>query len=121
MTPPEIVFKRDEKTGELLEPIERISFEVDDRFSNLIMDKMNSRKGVYISSESVNEKMKFEFICSTRALIGIRTELMHETQGTALVKTSFHEYKPHQGPLRRNSKGAIISMCEGTTTPYILK
>lgn len=62
-----------------------------------------------------------EFICSTRALIGIRTELLNETQGTALVRTQFHEYKPYQGPLRRNTKGAIISMCEGTTTPFILK
>jgi GTP-binding protein len=65
--------------------------------------------------------MRFEFICSTRALIGIRTELVNETQGTALIRSSFHEYKPYQGPLRRNTKGAIISMCEGTTTPYILK
>jgi len=23
--------------------------------------------------------------------------------------------------LRRNNKGAIVSMCEGVTTPYILK
>ena len=55
--------------------------------------------------------MLFEFICSTRALIGIRTELLNETQGTALIRSSFHEYRPYQGPLRRNFKGAIISMC----------
>lgn len=76
VTPPEIVFKKDEK-GQLLEPIEKISFEVEDRFSNLIMDKMNTRKGIYLSSEPFNDKMKFEFICSTRALIGIRTELVN--------------------------------------------
>jgi GTP-binding protein len=63
---------------------------VEDRFTNLIMDKMNTRQGVYLSSEPINERMKLEFICSTRALIGIRTELMNETQGTALIKTSFH-------------------------------
>ena len=56
-----------------MEPIEKIVFEVEERFSNLIMDKMNNRKGVYICSEPFNEKMRFEFICSTRALIGIRT------------------------------------------------
>lgn len=76
MTPPEIVYKKDEK-GQLLEPIEKIQFEVEDRFTNLIMDKMNVRQGVYLSSEPVNDKMKLEFICSTRALIGIRTELMN--------------------------------------------
>ncbi len=51
---------------------------------------MNTRKGVYLNSHPVNDKMKLEFICSTRALIGIRTELLNETQGTALIKTSFH-------------------------------
>jgi GTP-binding protein len=85
------------------------------------MDKMNVRQGVYLSSEPINDRMKLEFICSTRALIGIRTELMNETQGTAMIKSSFHEYKPYSGPLRRNNKGAIVSMCEGVTTPYILK
>ena len=59
MTPPEIIFKKDSETGKVLEPIERIVFEVEERFSNLIMDKMNNRKGVYISSEPFNEKMKF--------------------------------------------------------------
>ena len=104
-----------------MEPIEKISFEVEERFSNLIMDKMNARKGVYLRSEPLNDKMIFEFVCSTRALIGIRTELLNETQGTALIRSTFHEYRPYQGPLRRNFKGAIISMCEGVTTPYILK
>ena len=46
---------------------------------------------------------------------------MKETQGTTVIKSSIHEYKPYQGPLRRNNKGAIVSMCEGVTTPYILK
>lgn len=62
-----------------------------------------------------------DFICTTRALIGIRTELLNETQGTALIRTAFHEYKPYSGPLKRNPKGALISMCDGQTTPYALK
>ena len=28
VTPPEIIYKKEEKTGKLLEPIERISFDV---------------------------------------------------------------------------------------------
>jgi GTP-binding protein len=82
---------------------------------------MNQRKGVYLNCENMGDRTKMEFLCTTRALLGIRTELLNETQGTALVKSQFHEYKPYSGPLRRNNKGAIISMCEGVTTPYILK
>jgi GTP-binding protein len=54
------------------------------------MDKMNGRQGVYLASEVIGEKMRFEFLCSTRALLGIRTELLNETQGTAIIRSQFH-------------------------------
>jgi GTP-binding protein len=38
-----------------------------------------------------------------------------------LIKNQFHEYKPYLGPLNKNPKGAIISMCDGVTTPFTLK
>jgi GTP-binding protein len=47
--------------------------------------------------------------------------LLNETQGTATVKTSFHEYQKYSGPMKKNPKGAIISMSDGVTTPYALK
>jgi predicted membrane GTPase involved in stress response len=38
---------------------------------------MNHRKGVYIESTNiVGNKVKMEFLCSTRGLIGIRSELL---------------------------------------------
>ena len=62
-----------------------------------------------------------DFLCPTRSLIGIRSELLSETQGTTVIRSQFHEYKPYMGVIRKNPKGAIISMCEGVTTPYALK
>lgn len=73
VTPPEIVFREDPKTKELLEPVEKIIFEIEDRFTAMILDKMNHRKGTYLSSETKGDKTKMEFHCTTRALIGIRT------------------------------------------------
>lgn len=48
VTPPEIMYKVDPKTQQKLEPIEKISFEIEERYQNLIMEKMNHRKGVYL-------------------------------------------------------------------------
>lgn len=61
MTPPEIIFKKNEK-GEIMEPIEKISFEVEERFSSLILDKMNNRKGIYLNSGPHNDNMKFDYL-----------------------------------------------------------
>ena len=41
------------------------------------MDKMNHRKGIYLTSETKSDKTKMDFLCTTRALIGIRTELLN--------------------------------------------
>lgn len=83
---------------------------------------MNHRKGVYLESTNIpGDKVRMDFLCSTRALIGIRSELLSETQGSTVIKTQFHEYRPYLGSIRKNPKGAIISMCEGVTTTYALK
>lgn len=122
VTPPEIMFKIDPTTKETLEPIEKVIIEMHPNFSTHLIEKMNNRKGIYINSTQLDsERMRLEFLCPTRGLIGLRTELLNETQGTATVKTSFHEYQKYSGPMKKNPKGAIISMCDGVTTPYALK
>lgn len=83
---------------------------------------MNHRMGVYLDSTPIpGNKIKMEFLCATRALIGIRSELLSETQGTTVIRSQFHEYKPYIGPIKKNPKGAIVSMCAGVTTSYSLK
>mgnify|MGYP000920924191 FL=1 len=122
VTPPEIMFKKDPKTQELLEPVEKVVIEMHPNFATHLIEKMNNRKGIYMNSTELDaERMRLEFLCPTRGLIGLRTELLNETQGTASVKTSFHEYQKYSGPMKKNPKGAIINMAEGVTTPYALK
>ena len=122
ITPPEIMFKTDPKTKELMEPIEKVEVEMHADHASSLIEKMNNRRAVYISSTDVGDsRMRFEFLAPTRGLIGLRTELLNDTQGTATLKTSFHEYSKYLGPMKKNSKGAIVSMNEGVATPYALK
>lgn len=52
---------------------------------------MNARRAVYICSNDIgDDRMRYEFIAPTRGLIGLRTELLNETQGTAHLKSTFH-------------------------------
>lgn len=86
------------------------------------MDKMTHRKGVYLESKEIEgDKVKLDFHCSTRGLLGIRSELLNETQGSTIIKSQFYKYEPYIGAIKKNPKGALISMCEGTTTAYCLK
>lgn len=122
ITPPEILFKTDPKTKEVMEPTEKVEIDIHADQANNLIEKMNNRRAVYISSNDIGDgRMRYEFIAPTRGLIGLRTELLNETQGTAVLKTTFYEYSKYLGPMKKNSKGAIVSMNDGVATPYALK
>jgi GTP-binding protein len=50
ITPPEILYRTDPKTKEILEPIEQVIIELHPNFSNNLIEKMGNRKGVYVNS-----------------------------------------------------------------------
>ena len=63
--------------------------------------------------------MKFK--APSRGLLGFRAEVINDTRGTALMRTQFMEYDEHAGAVKRNSKGAIISVALGNSTAYALR
>ena len=46
ITPPQVVTKKDEKTGETLEPFEDVKIDCDLEYVSNIVDNLNNRKGV---------------------------------------------------------------------------
>lgn len=47
VSPPEIVTQVDQATGAILEPIEKVSIELDAQFTSSVIEKMGLRKGLY--------------------------------------------------------------------------
>ena len=47
ITPPETITKKDPTTGATLEPIEKVTVELDPQYANTIIEKMGIRKGIY--------------------------------------------------------------------------
>lgn len=74
ITPPEILYKTDPKTKELLEPFEQVLIELHPNFATNLIEKMSNRKGTYVNSVQLDpERLRLEFMCPTRGLIGLRT------------------------------------------------
>lgn len=72
ISPPEVVTKVID--GAKCEPYEDVSIEVDAEYSSMIIDKMNNRKGDYIScTDQKDGKQKLSFQVPTRGLIGLRS------------------------------------------------
>jgi GTP-binding protein len=85
---PEVITKKDETTGETLEPIELVVVDVPDEFIGVVTEAMGRRKGQM--TKMINNgsgRVRLEFETPSRGLIGFRGEFLTETKGTGLLNT----------------------------------
>jgi len=120
ITPPKVVFQTVGK--KVTEPIEVLSIEVGHHYSASIIEKVTNRKGSLVACDELDkEKQRIIFHIPTRGLLGLRSDLLNDTKGTAVVTSEFLEYQDYKGPLDTSRKGAIISIIDGVATAYGIK
>jgi GTP-binding protein len=118
---PKVLFRRDESTGELLEPLEELYIDLDDEFTGVVVEKIIQRKGEMIDMRpSGSGKTRIKFLIPTRGLIGYYGEFLTDTRGTGVMNKSFHSYVPHKGPIDERNKGVLVSVANGKAIPYAL-
>ncbi len=118
---PEVITKKDEKTGEMLEPIELVVIDVPDEFIGVVTEAMGRRKGQM--TKMINNgsgRVRLEFEVPSRGLIGFRGEFLTETKGTGLLNTLFLRFDKHQGEMKGRQTGSLVSDRMGETNTYAL-
>jgi len=115
---PEVILR--EKDGKKLEPMEYLVIDVPLEYQGTIIEKLGPRKADMASLHPIAETVRFEFIIPARGLIGLRSELMTETRGTAVMTHIFHEYAPYRGDLPGRKNGVLLALEHGFTTAYSL-
>jgi GTP-binding protein len=118
---PEVITKKDEKTGETLEPIELVVVDVPDEFIGVVTEAMGRRKGQM--TKMINNgsgRVRLEFECPSRGLIGFRGEFLTETKGTGLLNTLFLRFDKWQGEMRSRQTGSLVNDRMGETNTYAL-
>jgi GTP-binding protein len=115
---PEVIFR--EKNGQKLEPMEYLVVDVPGEFQGAIIEKMGPRKGEMTSMQPMGEFIRLEFIIPARGLIGLRSEVLTDTRGTAVMTHTFHDYAPYKGEIPGRKNGVLTAMEHGETTGYSL-
>ena len=103
------------------EPLELLVLDLPETYMGVVLEKMALRKGKM--TKMVNHgsgRVRLEFHVPTRGLMGIRTELMTDTRGTAVMNTLFEGYSPWQGEISRRQTGVLVADRTGDTTAYAL-
>jgi GTP-binding protein len=74
-----------------------------------------------LSSSHNGNDLRLEFSIPARGLIGLRSELLTETRGTAVMNHVFDGYEPYKGDILGRRTGALVSMENGPVTAYALE
>ena len=104
--------------GKKHEPYENLVVDVPAEFSGKVIDLVTQRKGEMQIMESKGEMQHLEFEIPSRGLIGLRSQMLTNTAGEAVMAHRFIEYKPWKGPIPGRSNGVLIAKFGGTTTAY---
>ena len=116
---PEVIFK--EKDGRILEPMEHLIVDVPCEFSGAIIENMGRRSGQMLNMTPEGAtRGRLEYLVTSRALMGFKSELMTLTKGRGLMHHSFHGYGPKGPDPAKRPQGVLIAMEKGRTTGYAL-
>jgi GTP-binding protein len=116
---PEILTKT--INGEVHEPLELLVIDCPDTFLGVVIEKLGGRKGKM--NKMVNHgsgRVRLEFHVPTRGLIGLRSEILTDTRGTAIMNSLFHGYIPWQGDIPTRTTGALVADRAGRSTAYAI-
>lgn len=104
--------------GKKHEPYEVLVVDVPSEFSGKVIDLVTQRKGEMLVMESKGEMQHLEFDIPSRGLIGLRSQMLTNTAGEAVMAHRFNEYKPWKGPIPGRNNGVLIAKFQGITTAY---
>jgi len=110
---PEVIMK--EVDGEILEPYETVTIDVEDEHQGAIMEKMGLRKAELTDMAPDGKgRIRMDFIMPSRGLIGFQTEFMTLTSGSGLIYHTYFEYGPHKGgEIGQRINGVLIANATG--------
>ena len=104
--------------GVLNEPIERLYVDIPERCVGNIMEHMGRRQGELQNMDSMNSRVRLEFLIPERGLLGYRSEFLTNTSGEGVMNTIFHGYSPVKGEMPRRRNGALIAYETGEAVTY---
>ena len=116
---PEILTR--EIGGVLHEPLEHLVVDCPESFLGIVIEKLGVRRGKMI--KMVNHgtgRVRLEFHVPTRGMIGLRSEVLTDTRGTAILNSLFHGFIAWQGDIPMRSTGSLVADRAGNASAFAI-
>ena len=117
---PEVIFR--EIDGEVCEPYEQVTIDIEDQHQGAIMETLGERRGDMKNMVPDGKgRVRLDYIMPSRGLIGFQTDFMTMTSGTGLLYHVFDHYGPaHSTGIAGRQNGVMISNGQGKALGYAL-
>jgi GTP-binding protein len=100
------------------EPYEVLVVDVPSEYSGKVIDLVTQKKGEMLVMETKGEMQHLEFDIPSRGLIGLRSNMLTNTAGEAVMAHRFAEYRPWKGAIPGRNNGVLLSKTTEKTTAY---
>jgi len=109
-----------EKDGKTLEPIEYLVLDVADEHAGSVIEALGKRRAKLLNMLTIGSQRRLEYTIATRALFGLRGELLTLSRGTAVMSHTYHDHEKQEALPADRAFGALISAETGLVTAYAL-
>jgi len=123
--PPVVIYKENLETGKTEEPFEMVEVRVPEEFSGAVIDLFNQRTGELqdMGLDDNGESMTvIKYLIPTRGMLGLRSNLLTATKGTAIIDAVFDSYREKiKGDIQGRDKGSLLAFEDGVVTSFGLE
>ena len=116
---PEIVVRTE--GGRKLEPLERLVIDVPENYIGIILEALGARRGEMLKMINHHSgRVRMDFKVPSRGLIGLRSQLLTDTRGTALIHSIFDGWTEYAGEVALRPTGTLVADRPGVATAFAL-
>jgi GTP-binding protein len=109
-----------ERDGKKYEPVEYVVIDVQEEYAGPVIESLGKRKAVMSNMITIGDSRRLEYTMPTRAIFGLRGELLTLSRGTAVMSHTYYDHQPWSGELPGRNVGALVASETGTATGYAL-
>ena len=114
---PQVITK--EVDGKLLEPMEKVFFDIPEDNVGVITEKLTKKKGRMTNMQNHGHgRVTMEFVIPSRGLIGFRSQFLTDTKGAGIMNKLFEGYAAWFGKIPQRQNGSLLSDRQGKITGY---
>ncbi|MDG2211470.1 MAG: translational GTPase TypA [Acidimicrobiales bacterium] len=116
---PSVLIK--EIDGKSHEPVEDLTIEVPEEHVGAATQLLGERRAQMLEMKNSGTGwVKLDYIVTSRALIGLRTEFLTETRGTGILSHVFRGWEPWVGEIRMRQSGSVVADRLGSVTGHAI-